>query len=134
MSYREHSAQFGVLVSGSPDRDLPAVARTLLGGPFLLSGYRYGELTADQVFLLRGAYYRRISKLPDSLGRGVYMGATYEWASLRAYASADADAGVYRSLSLFVGADTVLGPLYLGAGVSPEVNEVRFFLQFGQPY
>lgn len=133
-SYKEHSAQVGALVSGSPDRDLPAVARTALGGPFLLSGYRYGELTADQVFLLRGAWYRRISKLPDSLGRGVYVGATYEWASLRAYASAGADDGIFRSASLFVGADTVLGPLYLGAGMSPEINELRFFLQFGQPY
>ncbi|WP_230411745.1 patatin-like phospholipase family protein [Denitromonas iodatirespirans] len=134
MSYQAHSAQLGVLFAGSPDRDLPAVARTPLGGPFLLSGYRYGELTADQVFLLRGAWYRRISKLPDSLGRGVYMGATYEWARLRAYASAGADAGTFRSGSLFVGADTVLGPLYLGAGMSPEIHEWRFYLQFGQPY
>ena len=37
-------------------------------------------------------------------------------------------------MSLFVGADTVLGPLYLGAGYSPEADVVRYYLLFGQPY
>ena len=98
------------------------------------SGYRYGEVWADQTVYARSAYYRRMTKLPEALGRGVYIGADYEWAKLKAYASSGADEGVRRSVSLFVGADTVLGPLYLGAGYSPEADVVRYYLLFGQPY
>ncbi|MCZ4304496.1 hypothetical protein O4G98_07095 [Zoogloeaceae bacterium G21618-S1] len=49
------------------------------------------------------------------------MVATYEWARLWAYASAQANADVYRSASLFV-----------GAGMSSALNELRVYLQFGQ--
>ena len=41
----------------------------------------------------RSAYYRRMTKLPEALGRGVYIGADYEWAKLKAYASSGADEG-----------------------------------------
>lgn len=122
------------MLAGSPDRDLPEVGRTLLGGPFRLSGYRYGELAADQVALASAAYYRRIARLPDALGRGVYVGATVEWANLRNYGpSATPDPGRRRAGSLFLGADTVLGPVYIGASYSPEVGEIRYYLQLGQP-
>lgn len=134
VSRGRHSLLFQFSASGSPDRDLPPVARTLLGGPLRLSGYRYGEVWADQTVYARSAYYRRMTKLPEALGRGVYIGADYEWAKLKAYASSGADEGVRRSVSLFVGADTVLGPLYLGAGYSPEADVVRYYLLFGQPY
>lgn len=129
----EHSVRIGVKFAGSPDRDLPSAARTPVGGPLELSGYRYGELSADQVTLVHGAYYRRVSKLPDSLGRGVYLGGSYEWADLRSHA-ANTDDGQFRSVSLFAGADTVLGPLYLGAGYAPGTGRVRYYLLLGQPY
>ncbi|MCB1886246.1 MAG: patatin-like phospholipase family protein [Rhodocyclaceae bacterium] len=134
-SYGEHSLRIGLLAAGSPDQDLPAAARSLIGGPFALSGYRYGELAADQIVLLRNAYYRRVSRLPDSIGRGVYLGATYEWADLSNYASgAEDEVGQATSVSLFAGADTVIGPLYLGAGYAPEVGEVRFYLLLGEAF
>ena len=122
------------LLAGSPDRDLPEVGRTLLGGPFRLSGYRYGELAADQVALVSAAYYRQITRLPDTLGRGVYAGATAEWAELRNYGSSlTPDPGRHRAYSLFLGADTAIGPIYVGASYSPEVGDVRYYLQLGQP-
>lgn len=122
------------LFAGSPDRDLPAVGRTLLGGPFRLSGYRYGELAADQVALASASYYRQITRLPDALGRGVYAGATAEWAVLRNYgASSIPDPGRRRAYSLFLGADTTIGPIYVGASYLPEAGEVRYYLQLGQP-
>jgi NTE family protein len=134
-SRQEHSVRLGLSYVGSPDKDLPAAARSLAGGPFRLSGYRYGELGADQIVMLRAAYYRRVSKLPDSLGRGVYLGGAYEWADLSNYVEGDAvQSGRARSLSVFAGADTVLGPLYLGAGYAPELGRLRYYLLFGQPY
>ena len=134
VSFEEHSLRLGLMAVGSPDGDLPSAARTLVGGPFRLSGYRYGELNADQVLMAQGTYYRRVSKLPESFGRGVYLGGSLEFARLSDYGVDDEAAGHFRSLSLFAGADTVLGPLYLGAGFSPEVGRVRYYLLFGQPY
>ncbi|NMG44878.1 hypothetical protein GPA22_14215 [Aromatoleum toluvorans] len=122
------------LFAGSPDRDLPEIGRTLLGGPFRLSGYRYGELAADQVALVSASYYRQITRLPDALGRGVYAGASAEWATLRNRGpSAIPDPGRRRAWSLFLGADTTIGPIYVGASYLPEVGEVRYYLQLGQP-
>ena len=43
VSRGRHGLLFQFSASGSPDRDLPPVARTLLGGPLRLSGYRYGR-------------------------------------------------------------------------------------------
>lgn len=135
MSWGDHSVRLGLWAVGSPDSELPTAARSLAGGPFQLSGYRYGEINADQIVMLRGAYYHRVSKLPDSFGRGVYLGATYEWADLSDYVSGNTtESGRARSASLFAGADTVLGPLYVGAGYAPEIGQVRYYLLFGQPY
>jgi NTE family protein len=134
VSFGPNVWQLRAMFAGSPDHDLPEVGRTLLGGPFRLSGYRYGELAGDQVALASVAYYRQIARLPDALGRGVYAGATAEWATLRNYGSAlTPDPGRRRAMSLFLGADTVLGPIYLGASYSPEVGETRYYLQVGQP-
>lgn len=134
-SLRDHSLRLGLWAVGSPDNELPTAARTLAGGPFQLSGYRYGELNADQIVMLRGAYYHRVSKLPDSFGRGVYLGASYEWAALSNYVSGNVtQSGRARSASVFAGADTVLGPLYVGAGYAPEIGQLRYYLLFGQPY
>ncbi|AYH42668.1 patatin-like phospholipase family protein [Azoarcus sp. DN11] len=122
------------LFAGSPDRDLPEIGRTLLGGPFRLSGYRYGELAADRVALASASYYRQITRLPDALGRGVYAGASAEWATLRNRGTSPIpDPGRRRAWSLFLGADTTIGPIYVGASYLPEVGEVRYYLQLGQP-
>lgn len=129
-----HTLMLGLTVAGSPDRELPSAGRYTLGGLFRLSGYRYGELAADQVVLASASYYRRISTLPEALGRGVYLGGTVEWGSLRNYAL-DADSpGSRSSMSLFLGADTVLGPLYVGMAYASRVGEPRYYLLFGQPY
>ncbi|MCB1955815.1 MAG: patatin-like phospholipase family protein [Rhodocyclaceae bacterium] len=134
-SQGDNSLRLRVIAAGSPDQDLPAAARSLIGGPFALSGYRYGEISADQFILVGTAYYRRVSKLPDSVGRGVYVGATYEWADLSDYASGNAvGSGQARSVSVFAGADSVIGPLYLGAGYSPEKDAVRYYLLLGEPF
>lgn len=129
-----HSVLVNFLLAGSPDRELPAAGRYTLGGLFRLSGYRYGELAADQVALGSLSYYRRINTLPEMIGRGVYLGGTVEWAALRNYALDRPSPGNRSSLALFLGADTVLGPLYLGVAYASRVGEPRYYLLFGQPY
>lgn len=130
-----HVWRLRTLLAGSPDRDLPDLGRVVLGGPFQLSGYRYGEATADQAGLVALAWYRQVGALPDALGRGIYVGSTLEWAKLRSFDDAyRPEVGVRRVASLFLGADTVLGPLYVGASYSPELRAMRYYLQLGQPY
>jgi NTE family protein len=129
-----HSLHLGLVAAGSPDRELPAAGRYTLGGLFRLSGYRYGELAADQVVLASASYYRLVTTLPEALGRGVYLGATLEWASLRNYALEAPSPGNRNSMALFLGADTVLGPLYVGVAYAARVGEPRYYLLIGQPY
>lgn len=129
-----HSLLLRMVAAGSPDRELPSAGRYTLGGLFRLSGYRYGELAADQVTLASASYYRLINTLPDALGRGVYLGGTVEWAALRNYALDAPSPGQRSSMALFLGADTVLGPLYVGVAYASRVGEPRYYLLFGQPY
>ncbi len=129
-----HTLMLSLTAAGSPDRDLPSAGRYTLGGLFRLSGYRYGELAADRVVLINASYYRRIATLPEALGRGVYLGGTVEWGQLRNDALALDDPGSRNSMSLFMGADTVLGPFYVGAAYASQIGEPRYYLLFGQPY
>lgn len=129
-----HTLLLGLIAAGSPDRELPSAGRYTLGGLFRLSGYRYGELAADQVVLASASYYRRISTLPEAIGRGVYLGGTLEWGTLRNYALDAESPGARSSLSVYLGADTVLGPLYVGVAYASRVGEPRYYLLFGQPY
>ncbi|THF65461.1 hypothetical protein E6C76_07650 [Pseudothauera nasutitermitis] len=129
-----HSVLVNLTLAGSPDHELPAAGRYTLGGPLRLSGYRYGELAADQVAMANVSYYRLINTLPEALGRGVYLGGSLEWANLRNDALDAPSLGNRNSMSLFLGADTVLGPLYVGVAYASRVGEPRYYLLFGQPY
>jgi NTE family protein len=95
-----------------------AVGRYTLGGFHQLSGYRDGELVGNATLLGRLTWYRRLTQ-PLVLTRGFFVGASLEagnaWAARRDLTLDDLRTG----MSLFLGADTALGPLYLGLTNAP---------------
>lgn len=104
-----------------------------LGGFLNLSGYKNGELLGDRVAFYRLMGTWRLSKLPSALGSGLYAGFSAEqgkvWNNL--YNGQNTDwlgAG-----SLFIGADTLLGPLFFGVG-SAEGGEFSGYLFLGVDY
>jgi len=106
----------------------------LLGGFLRLSGLNNNELVGDRGGIARLLYYRELTSFSlGALTQRMYAGLSLEagqvytgdepvtWPSLR------------RAGSLYVGADTVLGPVYLGFGYA-EGNRKSVYLSIGQRF
>jgi NTE family protein len=121
-------------VSGGTDLDseLPAYESFTLGGPLRLSGYRVNQFSGSQYAFGRLMYYRQAVRLPDILGSGVYFGGSAEVGRISGRSSGLADPGTLWSGSVFLGADTFLGPLYLGFGAGGS-GHWSLYLLLGRP-
>jgi NTE family protein len=86
-----------------------------LGGPFNLTGTRLGEIAGARSTFGRLFIVRNVSDAFGEIVMPVYLGASLE----TGYARGGALAGPsdwQRAASIFLGADSILGPLYLIAG------------------
>lgn len=105
-----------------------------LGGPFRLSGLGLNELLGTKGGLARAVYYRQVAKID----LGVLSTRVYTGLSLEAGGTfSDTDIIGWDTLryggALFLGADTFLGPLYLGYGMT-DGGRQRFFLSIGSSF
>jgi NTE family protein len=119
----------GLSVGGNLGGEVPIQAYYRLGGFLNLSGFNQRELSGPYAGLARAIYLR-------DLGTGL----------VRTYAGASLEAGnVWQDQSeirwdqtrvagaLFVGADTILGPVYLGYGHADGGNNA-VYLYLGRPW
>ncbi len=108
--------------------ELPVYDRFSLGGFLNLSGLASGDLYDQNAVLAEVVYYRQIGKLPPGLGGGLYAGASLEaggaWADINEIRADD----ITYSGSLFLGAESLLGPFYFAIGVA-EQGEFGIYLQ-----
>lgn len=107
------------------------LGRYTLGGFHQLSGYQAGQLEGDALLLLRLGWYQRLTQTP-TLTRGFFMGATLEagntWARRGDMRLGDLRGGA----SVYLGADTGVGPLYLGLTYAPR-GSAGLALFIGRP-
>jgi NTE family protein len=120
-------------VGSSLHTDIPFYDEFTLGGFLSLSGLREQQLRGQQVLAIHAIYLEHIGNLPSVLGNGFYIGGSLEggnvWGSDQSISLAKLQYGG----SVFIGADTVLGPLYLGTGFSQSGNQT-FYLFIGLPF
>ncbi len=97
-----------------------AVDEYALGGFQQLSGYKVGQVAGNYLGLLRLGYYQRLWVSPG-LARALFVGATMEagngWKTAAEFKRGQLKTGY----SLYVGADTALGPIYLSLVHAPHV-------------
>nr|AUN37331.1 putative patatin-like phospholipase [uncultured bacterium] len=86
-----------------------------LGGFQLLSGYREGQLRDFFVGLGRVVYSARVGDMP-ALGRGVYVGGSFEAGNAWPTREKISLSGLKYGMSVFIAADTIVGPLYFALG------------------
>jgi NTE family protein len=107
------------------------VGHYTLGGFHNLSGYEIDQLAGNDALLGRLTWLLRLNQQPV-LTRGVFAGATLEvgnaWLSSRSVSLRDLRWGG----SVFLGADTGLGPLYLGMTWAPR-GRAGVSLMLGRP-
>jgi len=101
-----------------------------VGGLFNFSGYRPNELIGREYALGVVQYRRRIADIIETLGTGVYAGATLEAGNVFQRLDGTAARGALISGSLFLGVNSKLGPVYLGYGHS-EGGRSALYLYLG---
>jgi len=105
---------------------------------FTLSDFtRLAALSREDTGGERAAYaavslQHRIASLPTRVGRGVYLGGTFEVGRVWARREETGFDGIRPAGGLFVGADSVLGPIYAGFGVGYGGNTSLYVL-LGRP-
>lgn len=87
-----------------------------LGGFLNLSGYQQNELYGSRVALGRLMAYWRAASLPSALGSGLYVGGSLESGKVWDRGLSSGNSPWLLGGSLFVGADTLIGPLFIGLG------------------
>jgi NTE family protein len=95
------------------------LGRFQLGGFHQLSGYRDGELLGNYVLLGGLGWTMRLPYVPV-VSRAFFVGATAEVGNAWLTRSDLRNAELRTGMSLYVGADTGLGPLYLGLTHAPR--------------
>ncbi|MDN3922451.1 patatin-like phospholipase family protein [Roseateles violae] len=104
-----------------------------LGGFQQLSGYKKDQLSGDTLVFGRATYYLRLRDKPV-LTRGFFVGGSLEignaWRRSQKFALED----LRPAGSVFLGADTGLGPLYLALGYAPGTGGgTAVYLFIGRP-
>jgi NTE family protein len=102
-----------------------------LGGFQNLSGYSQREFMVDGAALGRIVYERRLFALP-AFGKGIYWGGSFEAANLGNRLNGPEPGGVIYSGSMYLAADTLLGPCYLAVGLA-EAGNTAVYLFLGRP-
>lgn len=105
-----------VVYGGDLGSTLPGYAEFSVGGFLFLSGFPLGERSGSQLYFGNLAYYRQIARLPSGLGGGLYIGASAEVGNVWEEGERPSFGEAIQAGAIFVGADTILGPLYLGYG------------------
>ena len=103
-----------------------------LGGPLNLSGYRIDQFSGERVAFARILYFNHAVKLPKLLGSGVYAGGSLEAGQVKDQLNGAPDTGTLVSASVFLAADSFLGPAYFGFGVG-QSGRMNVYLVLGIP-
>jgi NTE family protein len=132
VTWRTHTFNFAL--SGGTDlhSDAPAYEFFTLGGPLRLSGYRINEFAGSRMGFGRLMYYNRALELPALVVPGAYAGASIEAGQMHDRLDGSPDGDTIWSGSLFLAADTFVGPVYFGLGFG-ESGRVSLYLLIGSP-
>jgi len=119
------------------DADLPFFDSFTMGGFQKLSGYDRGRFRGLNV-AFGSLGYRRVVRPPLGLELGgildrMYAGASLEAGRLRQSVDPLTPDGTYYSGSLYIGADTLIGPMFLAFGQG-EGNNRAVWLAIGRPW
>lgn len=136
-TYGDFTARFTAKARGNVDVRSEASVPQQLGGFLNLTGYQNGELLADRVALARLMVYWRAASLPPVLGSGVYAGVSLEaghmWSQDNVDLQRSRENNWIPAGSLFLGADTILGPFFVGVGTA-RGGQLTGYIYLGVDY
>jgi NTE family protein len=105
-----------------------------LGGFLNLSGLRTASLLGPNFGIARLLYYRQIGRGgPTNFDVPTYLGASLEVGNVWQTRSEAGFGNTQKDASLFLGMDTLLGPLYIATGFDQHGNQA-FYLFLGRTF
>jgi len=127
-----HRFQLGLAGGSSFDSDLPVFEAFPLGGFMRLSGYGYQQFVGQKYVLGRAIYTYSFgqSQLSDS---ALYVGGTLEAGNVYDRLNGPSSTGLKPAASVFVAADTAVGPAYFAVGAG-EHGSYAVYIYLGKPY
>ncbi len=118
--------------AGALSRDDPSLVNPFLLGGFLnLSGLRETQLSGSYLGLGRAVYYYKLATLPY-IGGAVYAGGSLEIGNTWQQRSMIGTENLVKAGSVFLAADTFLGPFYFAYGRASG-GASSFYLFLGNP-
>lgn len=130
-------AGFEIPTSSATNRIItPTDLRLLfpLGGFFNLSGLRPDSLTGLHYGIARTLFYKQIGRGgPGYLDVPTYLGVSFEMGNVWDRGRDVSFANTHRDASIFLGLDTLLGPVYLATGYDDHGQEA-FYLFLGRTF
>lgn len=131
-SLGDHTLNAGLKAGGKiGSHDLPGYDQFQWGGFLQQSGYAPGQLLGGDLLFGRVVYYHRVRR--GTLLEGMYAGVSLEVGRVDDPLVAGNPSGTLKSGSLFLAADSPLGPAYLGYGRSTDGN-ANFYFFIGRPF
>ncbi len=130
-SWGPHTLNLHARVARATNVPASAADEHSLGGFQQLSGYKVGQITGNYLGLLRLGYYQRLALSPG-VARALFVGGTLEagnaWKTVTDFRQGQLKTGY----SLYVGADTALGPIYLSLVHAPRMGS-GLYVFVGRP-
>lgn len=131
-SFGPHTVNLLGRVGASPGGELPALDAFTLGGFLNLSGLQINQLLGSSMQYARLMYYNRVMPLPRPFGTGLYLGASLEAGRMEKPYVPFTEPRWHTGASVFMGASTGLGPVYVGLGFG-ERGRSTLYLYLGRP-
>ena len=123
-SWDRNTLLAGARFNTTLDNDAPLQNLFQLGGLFSLAGYQDNELSGQHSGLLLLSYMRRIGNfnlMPTYIGASLESGNVWQNEDDIGFDS------LVTSGSVFIGVDSLLGPIYLGYGMAENSNDSFYF-------
>ncbi|MCG4454209.1 MULTISPECIES: patatin-like phospholipase family protein [unclassified Pseudomonas] len=131
-SFDNHTFNFAIKAGGKLGNDpLPRYNQFQWGGFLQQSGYSTGQLLGEELQYGRLMYYHRIMR--GSMFEGAYSGFSLEAGRIGNPLVPGNSEDWLKSASVFIAADSPLGPVYLGYGRAQDGNS-SFYFYLGRPF
>ena len=129
-SFGRHTLHAAVKAGGALSGSLPRYDLLQWGGLLQQSGYPTGALLGERLTFGRLVYTYKLKE--QRFFEGLYLGASVEAGRMDKPLVPGSPTGTLKSLAVFFGVDSPLGPVYLGYGRAADGNRSAY-LYLGRP-
>ena len=131
-SFGNNTFNFALKAGGKlGSNPLPRYDQFQWGGFLTQSGYATGQLAGESLQFARAMYYHRI--LQGSIFEGAYSGISLEAGKIGNPLVPGNTESWLKSASIFIAADSPIGPMYLAYGRAQDGNS-SFYFYLGRPF